>query len=122
MGLLERFRQDLDILKMPVVSIPGETLVLPGRQHDLDSFPEARMTFLWRHAERLELRRVESPASPPVDPTAGEDVEQRHLFGQAQRMIKGRQGDAHTNTQMLRLAGHMHAHQMHRGTDTIMRK
>ena len=49
-------------------------------------------------------------------------VEQRYLFGQPQRMVKGRQGDARTNTEMLRLAGHVHAHEMHRGTDTIMRK
>src|SRR5216683_1467603 len=50
MGLLERFRQDLDIL------------------------PEARMAFLRRHAEYLEFRRVEPPASPPVDSTTGEHV------------------------------------------------
>ena len=37
-------------------------------------------------------------------------------------MVKGRQGDAHTNAQMLRLAGHVHAHQVHRGADTITRK
>jgi hypothetical protein len=37
-------------------------------------------------------------------------------------MVKGRQGDARTNTEMLRLAGHVHAHEMHRGTDTIIRK
>jgi hypothetical protein len=90
MGLLERFWQDLNILEMPVVPIPRQTLVLPGRQHDLDGLPEARMTFLRRHTERLELRRIEPPASPPVDPTAGEYVEQRHLFGQTQRMVKGR--------------------------------
>src|SRR5499427_11035718 len=30
MGLLERFRQDFDILKMPVVFVSGKMLVLPG--------------------------------------------------------------------------------------------
>src|SRR5437764_14796137 len=107
---------------MPVLPVPGETLVLPGCQHELDRLPEARLAFLRRHAERLELRRVEAPARPPVDPPAGEHVEQRHLFGQAQRMVKGCQGDARTNAQMLRLAGHVHTHEMHRGTDTVTRK
>ncbi len=37
-------------------------------------------------------------------------------------MVKGRRGDACTNAQMLCLAGHVHAHQMHRGTDTVTRK
>jgi hypothetical protein len=37
-------------------------------------------------------------------------------------MVKDRQGDTRTNTEMLRLAGHVHAHQVHRGTDTITRK
>ena len=107
MGLLERFRQDLDILEMPIISVPGESLVLPGRQHDLDSLSEARMTFLRRHTERLELRPVEPSASPPVDPATRKYVEQRYLFGQPQRMVKGRQGNASTNTEMLRLAGHV---------------
>src|SRR5215510_888719 len=52
MGLLERFRQDFDILKMPVVSIPGETFVLPGRQDDFHGLSKTRMAFLRRHAER----------------------------------------------------------------------
>ena len=37
-------------------------------------------------------------------------------------MVKGRQGDARTNTEMLCLAGHVHTHEMHRGTDTIICK
>src|SRR5262249_27950876 len=44
------------------------------------------------------------------------------LFGQAQRMVKSRQGDARTDAQMLRLAGHVHTHQMHRGADAVTRE
>jgi len=80
---------------------------------------EAQGTFLWRHTKNLELGRVKPPPCPPVDPATAEDIEQRHLFGQAQRVVKRRQGDPRADAQMLGPTGHVHAHQMHRGAHAI---
>ena len=96
MGLLLRFWQHLYVMEMPIVPRPGQTVVRPRCQDDLDCLSKPPVAFFLRYTEDLEFRRIEPPSSTPVDPTTGEYIEQRHLFGQAQRVVKRRQRDTRT--------------------------
>ena len=97
MGLLQRFGQHLQTLEADELALEGDAFLGPGGQDHLDVLAETGVALLRRDGEGVELHALEAPAGAPVDPTAGQDVEQGHLLGQAQRMVGGGQGHPHTN-------------------------
>ena len=91
----------------------GDAVFSPGLEHDVDSFPEARVALLPRHVEGPELGHVEAASGSPVHAPAREHVEQGDLLGQAQRMVERRKGYRCADAQVARPSRHVHAHEMH---------
>ena len=79
-------------------------------------FAEAFGALLDRHPEGRELGRVEAAACAPP---AGENVQQRDLFGQAQRVVERREGDRGADAEPLGGGRHPHRHRVDGGADAV---
>ena len=73
-----------------------------------------------RDAEGLELARIESAPGAPVHATARQNIEQRDLLGQSQRMIQ--RGECHrgADAQFFRARGRIRAHHRNRGAHAVV--
>ena len=118
-GLLLGLGQHLDLVEVVVVAVPGDALVAPGFEHDLDAFAEAGVGLFDGHIEGAELGLVEAAPGAPIDAPAGEHVEQRDFLGDAQRVIERGEGDGGADADVLGAVGDVHAHQMHGGADAV---
>ena len=74
-GLLVRLGQDLDFVEVEVVAVPGDSVLPPGLDDDLDGLSEAGIGLFEFDAENAELGAVEAASGAPVNASAGEDVE-----------------------------------------------
>ena len=122
MRLLQGLRQDLDVPQAVEPAVIVEALVAPRPQHDIHVLAKAGVRLFPRDAEHLELLRVKAPARAPVHAPARQHVEQGHLFRQPGGMVERGEGDPGPDAQVLRDAGDVHAHQVHRRTDAVGRE
>src|SRR5204862_2766674 len=76
-----------------------EALLGPRALHDVDGLVEALAPLLLGHAVARQFCRPVATAHADVETTFGDDVHERHLLGESQRMMEGqdgrRQADAH---------------------------
>ena len=114
MRRLERLRQHLDVLVLVEFPLVRQPLIGPGFQHDIDGLMEPRRAFLAGDAERRELTAFEAAARAPVDPAAGQNVQQRHFFRQPQRVIKRRQRHGRADAQSFGPRRRHGPHHVHR--------
>ena len=117
MRALQRLGQHLDVVEAEMRALVREALLGPGLQDDLDGFAEALGALLGWHAEGIELRMGKAAAGTPVDPAARQHVEQRHLFGEPQRMIERGQRHRRADAQALGACRRHDAQHVHRGAD-----
>ena len=68
--LLIRLGQDFDLVEIVVVAVPGDSLLAPGLDHNLDRLAEARVGLLELDAEGAELGAIETASGTPVDASA----------------------------------------------------
>ena len=90
MRTLVRLRQDFDLFVAVKFAFECETLARPRRKDDFDGLSKARCAFCWVDVEYCELGRVEASSGTPIDPPTGEDIEERDLLGDSQRMNRRR--------------------------------
>src|SRR6516162_9731119 len=94
-----------------------EPLVGPRPQYDLDRLAEPRRAFLRRHAKGGEFDARKAAAGAPIDPAAGQHIEQRHLLGEPQGMVEWDERHRRADAQPLGSSRCQSAYHMYRGTD-----
>src|SRR6516164_4722760 len=117
MRTLSRLWQYFNILEAKVLAGEAELFVGPRLENDLDSLVKARGALVRRHAKGGELDPGKAAPRTPIGPTAGQQVEQRHLLGEAQRMVERGQRHRRADAQPLGARGGQRPDHMHRGTD-----
>jgi len=75
---------------------------------------EAAGAFLARDSKRRELAAFETSPGSPVDPPAGQHVEQGYLLGEPQRIVEGGKRYRCPDPQSLRACGRHGAHHVDR--------
>src|SRR5271166_3483911 len=117
MRQLRRLWQYLDVVEAEVLAGEVEPLVGPGPQDDLDGLAKARRALFRRDAKCGELDPGKAAPRTPIDPPAREQIEQRHLLGEAQRMVEQRERHRRPDPQpRCARCGQCPDH-VHRGTD-----
>src|SRR5271155_1917946 len=86
MRMLERLRQNFDIVEREVFSAVAKPLVAPCCQDDFNRLTKTQLAFALGHGESSKLARIEAASCTPIHSTAGQDIEQCDLLGQADRM------------------------------------
>ena len=119
---LDGFRQHLHPLVVEERSVVRNPLVGPRLQHDLDGLVEPPRAFLPRDAKGGEFATLEPPPRSPVDPPAGQHIQQRHLLRQPQRVIERRQRHGGADPQPRRPRRRHRPHHVHRRADREPRK
>ena len=96
------FGQHLDVVEVPVLAVERQPLAASTPRSTTSTASRNRGDGLVeRHAEGVELGPLEAPAGAPVDPPAGEHVEQGDLLGQAQRVVERGQRHRRADAQPL---------------------
>src|SRR5439155_1381483 len=90
---LQRLRQHLDPVAPEVFPLVGQAIGGPGAEDDVHRLLEAGGALLWRNPEGPELGAVEASSGSPVHPATGEDVEERDLLGEPERVVEGGERD-----------------------------
>ena len=70
----------------------AEAVLRPRAQHDVHRLVEALAILLLRDVVAAELRGAIAPAHADVEPALGDDIDERHLLGQPQRVMEGQDG------------------------------
>jgi hypothetical protein len=91
-GLLHRARDNVGVLDREEASVVGEALLGPRVHEDVDGLLEALAALLLRDLIATELRGPVAAAHTHVQAAARDDVDQRELLGQAQRVMEGQDG------------------------------
>ncbi len=78
---LRRLWQYLDIVEMEMPTGKAQPLIGPGAQDDLDRLAKPRRALLGRHSKRRKFNPRKAASGAPIDPSAGQQVEQRDLLG-----------------------------------------
>ena len=109
--VLERPRQDEDVVEVIELAVMAEAFVPPGLLDYVRGLSEPFVDIICCHAEKLELCRVEAAARAPVEAPIREDVEHAQLFGEAQRMVVGVERDRGADAKTLRSRGDVCGHE-----------
>jgi len=70
----------------------GEAILGPRPLHDLHRLVEALAALLLRHAVPAELGGAIAAPHPDVEAAIRDDIHQRHLLGEPERVVKGQDG------------------------------
>ena len=102
-----------DRVEAPLV---GEPLLGPGLEHDVHGLVEALAVLLLGHVVAPELGRAVAPPHAHVETALRDDVDQRHLLGQPQRVVErqDRRGQADPHPARARGRGGGQARRVHR--------
>src|SRR5271166_4609209 len=87
MRMLERLRQNFNVVKGEVRTAISKPLIAPCCQYDLNRLTKTEVALVLWHAESPELTRIESAAGTPIDPAPRQDIEQRDFLGQPDGMV-----------------------------------
>jgi len=90
--LLHRLGDHRDLGHLEKAAVVTEALLRPRALEDLHRLVEAVTALLLRHAEAAELGGPVAASHPHVEASVGDDVHQRHLLGQSERVVKGQDG------------------------------
>jgi hypothetical protein len=104
--LLHGLRDHAHVVDLEEAAVIAEALLGPGAHHDLHGLVEALAAFHLRDAIAAELRRPVSPPHPDVEPALRDDVHQRHLLGQPDRIVEGQDGGGQADPDLGSPRGH----------------
>ena len=100
MRLLRGRRLDHDVLEPPEPAAMGEPRARQPRPgDDLDRLLEARVGFLRRDLETVELAVPVALADAEIEPAARDEIERRGLLGQQHRVVPRQHDDGRTDAQ-----------------------
>jgi hypothetical protein len=84
-------RQHPHVIEIEMPAGKAEALASPRAPHDFDGLQRAAEALLARQLEARKLLRAIGRADSQAQAPVGDHVDHRRIFGQAQRMIEGRQ-------------------------------
>jgi hypothetical protein len=89
MRALPRLGDEAGLADREEASLVGKPLLGPRPQHDVHRLVEALAVLLLGDVIAAELGGAVAAAHADVEPPLGDDVDQRELLGQAQRVVEG---------------------------------
>src|SRR2546425_9621419 len=98
MRSLHGTRADVQPLGGMKLSVEVERLTLPAPLHDRDAFLDTQPALGAIGAERLIVLQRATAADADVEPSAADDVEDRKLLGEIDRVMQRQQAHAHAET------------------------
>ena len=91
----------------------------PRLADDVDGLVEALIGFVHRHAEPVELQLAVALADTEIEPSAGEQIQRRRLFGHQHRIVPRQHHHAGAKPDAAGFGGQI-GQQRHRGGDLAL--